>query len=133
MSRSRGRTAAPALRRGQLPKINRRKVSAKKPRSGAKSTRSRKSAKPVTDHEQIRRWVEARGGHPALVKRTARGKPESGIIRIDFPGFSGAQSLKPISWDEWFDIFEERQLALLCQERTATGKSSRFNKLVARE
>jgi len=87
----------------------------------------------TTDHEEIRRWVETRGAHPAIVKRTARGRPESGIIRIDFPGFSGAQSLKEISWDEWFDIFEKRRLAFLYQERTATRKPSRFNKLVARE
>ncbi len=87
----------------------------------------------TTDHEEIRKWVEERGGHPATVKRTARGKQQAGIIRIDFPGFSGAESLKPITWDEWFDMFEERRLAFLHQKKTGSGKQSRFNKLVSRE
>jgi hypothetical protein len=87
----------------------------------------------TTDREEICRWVEERGGHPAIVKRTARGKQQEGIIRIDFPGFSGERSLEPISWDKWFEIFERRHLSFLYQDRTATGKPSRFNKLVARE
>ena len=87
----------------------------------------------TTDHETIREWAEARDGHPATVKGALRRGQEAGILRIDFPGFSGARSLKSISWDEWFDVFEQRQLAFLYQECTATGKPSRFNKLVARE
>ncbi len=87
----------------------------------------------TTDHEEIRRWVEERGGHPATVSRTARGRQEAGILRIDFPGFRGQRSLKPISWDEWFQMFEERRLGFLHQNRTASGKPSRFNKLVCRE
>jgi len=87
----------------------------------------------TTDHEVIRRWVEARGGHPATVKRTARAKQDTGIIRIDFPGFSGGRSLKPTTWDEWFQMFEDRQLAFLYQDKTTSGKPSRFNKIVNRE
>jgi hypothetical protein len=67
------------------------------------------------------------------VKRTAKGEQGAGVLRIDFPGFSGERSLKHISWDEWFDIFDERRLGFLHQDRTATGKVSRFNKLVCRE
>ncbi|HVV72794.1 MAG TPA: hypothetical protein VHI52_15075 [Verrucomicrobiae bacterium] len=133
MNRSATRAAAQVSRRRQVPKAARRKSSPAKKGAGSRGGRTRLSAKATTDHEQIRRWVESRGGHPAIVKRTAKGKPESGVIRIDFPGFSGAQSLKAIPWEEWFDIFEQRHLAFLRQERTATGKPSRFNKLVARE
>jgi len=61
-----------------------------------------------------------------------RGGQPAGVLRIDFPGFSGEQSLKPISWDEWFQIFDERQLAFLYQEKTSSGKVTRFNKLVNR-
>jgi hypothetical protein len=63
------------------------------------------------------------------VKRTAKGKQAAGVIRIDFPGFSGEQSLKPISWDEWFQVFDERGLAFLYQQKG----ESRFNKLVSRK
>lgn len=55
------------------------------------------------------------------------------MIRLDFPGYSGADSLEPIEWDEWFDKFEERGLALLVQDKTARGQRSNFNKLVSRE
>jgi len=35
------------------------------------------------------------------------------MIRLDFPGYSGERSLEPIDWDDWFDKFEESNLALL--------------------
>lgn len=55
------------------------------------------------------------------------------MIRLDFPGFSGAQSLEPIGWDEWFQKFDESKLALLVQDKTARGQKSNFNKLIGRE
>jgi hypothetical protein len=55
------------------------------------------------------------------------------MIRIDFPGYSGETSLQPISWDDWFEKFDERGLALLVQATTARGQKSNFNKLVSRE
>ncbi len=93
------------------------------------ATRSRAS-KRTTNHDRIRRWAEARDGHPATVKGTGRG--QAGILRIDFPGYRGQQTLREISWDEFFQKFEEKELAFLYQDRTATGKTSRFCKLVNR-
>lgn len=91
------------------------------------------SAKATTDHEFIRQWAEARGGHPARVRGTG-GNDDPGMIRIDFPGYSGEASLEEISWDEFFDKFEEKDLALLYQEEEVReGEPSRFNKLVGRE
>lgn len=90
------------------------------------------SAEPVTDHRRIREWAEARGGKPACVKGTG-GKGDTGMIRLDFPGYSGEESLEPISWEEWFRAFDENNLALLIQEETAGGERSNFNKLVSRE
>jgi hypothetical protein len=80
----------------------------------------------TTDHDTIRRWVEERGGRPARVKGTGA------ILRIDFPGYTGEDTLEPISWDEWFRTFDEANLAFVYQETTADGKPSRFNKLVDR-
>ncbi len=91
------------------------------------------SAKVTTDHEEIRRWVEERGGFPACVKGTG-GDGDPGMLRIDFPGFSGDESLKRIDWDSWFEAFEDNELAFLHQDTVEkTGQTSRFNKLVARE
>jgi hypothetical protein len=50
-------------------------------------------------------------------------------IRVDFPGFSGEDSLEPIEWDEWFQKFDEQKLAFLYQQ----GKNTNFNKLVRRD
>jgi hypothetical protein len=86
------------------------------------------AAKVTTDHDVIRRWVEKRGGHPARVGRTGDDE-DMGVIRIDFPGFSGEGTLEEISWDEFFEKFEEKQLAFLYQDEG----ESRFNKLVSRE
>ena len=55
------------------------------------------------------------------------------MIRLDFPGFSGARSLERISWDDWFKAFDENGLALLHQDKTARGQKSNFNKLISRE
>lgn len=89
------------------------------------------SANATTDHEFIRQWAEERGGKPAQVKGTGS-DAEIGIIRIDFPGYSGAGSLEPISWDEFFEKFDANELALLYQEKTAAGELSNFNKIVKR-
>jgi len=89
------------------------------------------SANRTTDHQTIVEWVESRGGHPAHVRRTS-GKDDVGILRIDFPGYSGEQSLEPLDWDTWFDAFEANRLAFLFQEKTADGETSRFSKLVRR-
>jgi hypothetical protein len=78
------------------------------------------------DHERIRRWAEARGAKPARVQGTD-------ILRLDFPGYTGEETLEHISWDKWFRIFDEKNLALIYQERTAEGRVSNFNKLVDRD
>jgi hypothetical protein len=90
------------------------------------------SAQPLTDHRRIREWAEARQAKPACVRGTG-GKNDTGMIRLDFPGFTGSETLQPISWDEWFRAFDENNLALLVQEETADGTRSNFNKLVSRE
>jgi hypothetical protein len=82
--------------------------------------------KTTTNHEEIRRWAEEHGGRPARVRGT-------NILRIDFPGGAGEDELEPISWDEWFEIFDSSNLALLYQAHKADGEDSTFHKLVARE
>jgi hypothetical protein len=89
------------------------------------------TAQPITDHEQIRKWAEERGARPSCVKGTG-GKRDTGMIRLDFPGYSGKESLQAISWDDWFRSFDDNNLALVIQERTTRGQQSNFNKLVSR-
>lgn len=86
------------------------------------------SAKSTTDHETIKQWVEARGGCPARVKGTGSGD-DPGILRIDYPGFSGVKTLEAIEWGDFFAAFEDNELAFLYQDEP----NSRFSKLVSRE
>lgn len=85
----------------------------------------------ITDHEEIQKWAEARRAKPAAVKSSAS-EGDVGIIRLDFPGYSGEGSLEPISWRQFFEKFEESQLALVVQDTTSDGEQSNFNKLVRR-
>lgn len=89
------------------------------------------SARPLTDHDEIRRWAEERRATPSCVKGTGNG--QGPMIRLDFPGYDGEESLQEISWDQWFQSFDDHNLALLVQERTSGGEKSNFNKLVKRE
>jgi ferritin-like metal-binding protein YciE len=104
-------------------------------RSGGRSgggNQSGGSAQSTQDLEEIREWAEARGGKPATVKSTrGRGKNAgAGILRIDFPGYSGGDSLEEISWDEWYEKFQKENLTFIYQDRTKDGRESRFFKLV---
>ena len=94
---------------------------------------SQSTSSTTADHEEIRRWAEERGGRPATVRSTVGEGHEAGIIRIDFPGCSGGDSLEEITWDEFLEKFEESKLALVYQETMAYGTKSNFNKLVARD
>jgi ferritin-like metal-binding protein YciE len=107
-----------------------RSASTRNPRGSQRNAGG--SAHPLTDHEEIRRWAEERGGTPSCVRGTGN-RGDIGMLRIDFPGYSGGDSLQPISWDEWFDKFDERNLALIVQDKTGRGQKSNFNKLVSRE
>ncbi len=81
------------------------------------------SATPVTDHNEIRKWVEKNNGRPACVKGTGKGD-DPGMLRIDFD--EQEEGLSRISWDKWFEWFDRNELALLKSD------DSRFNKLVSR-
>jgi hypothetical protein len=93
------------------------------------------TSKTTTDHDTIRKWAEERGGRPAAVRSTHGGKGGTGIIRIEFPGAPHAKddNLEEISWEEFFEKFDDSKLALLYQETTSGGQKSNFNKLIGRE
>ena len=87
------------------------------------------SSKTTTDLKTIQKWAEERDGKPSRVKSTAD-KDGGGVLRIDFPGYSGQDTLEEISWDEWYEKFQENNLTFLYQDKTKDGKESRFFKLV---
>lgn len=88
-------------------------------------------SRTTRDHDEIRRWAEARGAVPSAVKGTERGG-EAGIIRFEFPNApdSNDTSLEEISWEDFFEKFDRNNLELLYQNKTSDGRRSNFNKLV---
>ena len=86
------------------------------------------------DHDEIRRWAEARNAIPCEVAGTERGE-EPGILRFEFPGARDRNDdkLREISWNDFFHKFDENNLELLYQEKTAEGQQSNFNKLIQPE
>src|SRR5690606_78847 len=82
----------------------------------------------TTDHDTIRKWAEAKGGRPAAAKSTHSGT-DVGIIRIMFPDAPNSEhdALVEISWDEFFEEFEKRELALVYE------KDSMFSKIIGRD
>jgi hypothetical protein len=89
-------------------------------------------AKKTTDHEEIRQWAEQRNGKPASVAGTSKGDEDAGLVRIEFAEDGEDESLEEISWDEFFEKFEQKQLAFLYQDQKANGEPSTFNKFVVR-
>ena len=81
----------------------------------------------TTNHDVIREWAEERGAQPASVPGSEH-DDHRGVLRFDFPGYGG-ESLEHISWDEWFDAFDERSLNFLYQEQRKDGQRSNFFQL----
>ena len=82
------------------------------------------------DHTLIRRWAEAHQAEPATGERTPSGPTTVDVndggagIRFNHPGVG---RFRPISWDEFFDNFDEHGLAFVYERETAgTSASSRY-------
>lgn len=93
-------------------------------------------ANRLTNHDDIRAWAEARGATPSRVKSTADADG-GGVLRFDFGDKEEAlgdkeEALEEISWDDFFRIFDDSDLALLAQDETSSGEISRFSKFVQR-
>jgi hypothetical protein len=116
-------TVSPSGNRQPLPPSDIQSWAADQPRGQAMS-----SATTSTDHDFIRKWIEKRGGRPSKVKGTERDDGE-GILRVDFR--DPDDKLEQISWEEFFETFEDRQLAFLHQDEK-NDNLSRFFKFVHR-
>lgn len=78
------------------------------------------------DHDVIKQWASERNADPATVEGTKH-DDRAGVLRFDFDGSSS--DLKHISWDEWFESFDKRDLVFLYQEELKNGKQSNFFRL----
>ena len=89
------------------------------------------SAKTTTSHDEIRKWVEKRGGHPAVVSASEDKGGGGGLLRIDYdePGGNDDNRLHRVTWDEFFKIFDQNDIAFLYDPEG----DSRFSKFVSKE
>ena len=83
----------------------------------------------TTDHQEIKEWVETRGGSPAVLEGT-HDEFGSGILRIDFG--TGDESLEELSWEEFFRVFDANDLAFVYRDETEEGMESYVCAFVAR-
>lgn len=77
------------------------------------------ASKSTRDHEEIKRWADAHHAVPTVVGRTG------GMLRFEFDPQS-RESLTPVSWDDFFKVFDEKGLELLYDDKPG----SRFHKIV---
>ncbi|MFM8319378.1 MAG: hypothetical protein ACKOC5_00565 [Chloroflexota bacterium] len=90
------------------------------------------SSVTTRDHDEIRDWVEERGGFPAVLADADEQDPAC-VLQIDFPGYNGPQPLKRVSWDDYFEKFDRAELAFQYRQELRPGEFSRFNAYVRRE
>jgi hypothetical protein len=79
------------------------------------------------NHEAIMKWAEERNAVPATVPGTEHGD-QLGVLRFNFPGYGGRE-LKEVSWEEWFNTFDARDLVFVFQEHMKNGNQSNFFRL----
>lgn len=86
------------------------------------------TAHPTVDHDEIRQWADRHGARPAKVDASGEG----GVLRFDFESNGDESRLARIGRDEFFEIFEDSDLAVLlsdADDRTFTKFVSRLKDL----
>lgn len=81
-------------------------------------------------HDVIRSWADRRAALPVAASRGQDGEPR--ILRLAFHARreDGAGSrLERLTWEQWLDVFDRRELVFLYQERRADGSASNFFRL----
>lgn len=79
----------------------------------------------ITDHTEIKLWAEKYNGHPAIIKGS-EGEGRLGILQFDFRQNGGDNQLIEISWEDFFDEFEDKNLALLYSEESGLPPLYKF-------
>ena len=93
----------------------------------------------LTDRETIRDWAAARMGAPAVIDTS----PASGtqpMLRIVFDQIAyqdqdraeraaNSGGFELVEWDEWFDLFEKQNLALVVA-KDVPGRREQFHEII---
>lgn len=84
--------------------------------------------KTTTDHQTIQSWAEALGGQPQRINDPTAQADAIGI-RINFQGggddaFMPSGEVQNISWQEFFDRFDQQQLAFVYDDHLETSNAA---------
>ena len=87
----------------------------------------------TTDRALVRDLVEEYGGYPAHVEQS-EGEGDRGLLRVAFPDVPSRdadrnEDLKELSWETFFDQFEEEGLALVYPENLGDEAAADFQLL----
>lgn len=69
----------------------------------------------TTEHALVRRLIEDREGYPAHLA-SSEGTGDSGLLQVGLAERDQGEDLKELSWEEFFEEFEEKDLAFAYQE-----------------
>jgi hypothetical protein len=81
--------------------------------------------KVTTDKKAIKEWIEERKGWPAVQIKT-NGNRKENILWVGFPEASTHKNLQKITWEEFFEKFDQEQLTFLYQDASLNGEQSQF-------
>ena len=88
------------------------------------------------EHDVIRQWADTRRAEPATGEATPSGPRTVHVndggagIRFNFPG---AAAFRPISWEEWFENFDQHHCAFVCDNDHSMPLSNRYRIVKADE
>lgn len=78
------------------------------------------------NHDVIVEWAAERDARPATIPGTEHGD-HLGVLRFDFG--EPTEGLQEVSWEEWFETFDDRKLSFIYQEQKSDGSPSNFFRL----
>ena len=71
----------------------------------------------------IRQWADQRSALPATMSGEADDRPT--VLRFDFEG-GGDEDLRSISWGDWFEVFDGRDLVFIYLEPSEGEESNTY-------
>lgn len=88
--------------------------------------------KTTDNHETIKKWIKDRYAEPALVEGVVNPGKAGRMLRINFQNHA-RESLKDISWELFFEIFDENDLEFLYQEQNLDGSQSKSFEFIKKD
>ncbi len=85
--------------------------------------------KVTIDRNIIRKWAQARHGWPALVKKVTSAGIEM-VLSFVFPDNEPLETVRKISWEEFFEKFDQQHLAFVYQESDRNRELSYYYEFI---